>query len=85
MFGRRKKMSSAEDAADAADAAGEAEQVVDADAADEAERVRLEPEPRPDGPWDSTEVGEPGEGVGDLAGRAGLPLDAERQGFQALQ
>ena len=27
----------------------------------------------------------PGEGVGDLAGRAGLPLDAERQCFQALQ
>lgn len=68
MFGRRKKMSSAEDAADAADAAGEAEQVVDADAADEAERVRLEPEPRPDGPWDSTEVGEPGEGRVDLGG-----------------
>ncbi|MGX2994064.1 DUF3710 domain-containing protein [Streptomyces sp. JNUCC 64] len=70
MFGRRKKMSSPEDAADAAavDAAGEAEQVDGADAADEAERVRLEPEPRPDGPWDSTEVGDPAEGRVDLGG-----------------
>ncbi|MEV1023649.1 DUF3710 domain-containing protein [Streptomyces sp. NPDC050264] len=73
MFGRRKKNSSAEDAVDAA---GEAEQVdgvdradsADTDAAGESGRVRLEPEPRPDGPWDSTEVREPGEGRVDLGG-----------------
>ncbi|OAH16582.1 hypothetical protein STSP_00350 [Streptomyces jeddahensis] len=67
VFGRRKKRGSAEDAADAA---SEAEQVVDVDAADEAEaeRVRLEPAPRPDGPWDSSEVREPGEGRVDLGG-----------------
>ncbi|WP_338701397.1 DUF3710 domain-containing protein [Streptomyces sp. Q6] len=68
MFGRRKKNSSAEDAVDAA---GEAEQVVDnadADAEAGSERVRLEPEPRPDGPWDDSEVREPGEGRVDLGG-----------------
>lgn len=69
MFGRRKKDSAAEDAA------GEAEQVVeDRDAADSDDtaaaqsRVRLEPEPRPDGPWDVSEVREPGEGRVDLGG-----------------
>ncbi len=66
VFGRRKK----NDAADGA--AGEAEQVVDgvdAEAGGEgAERLRLEPAPRPDGPWDSTEVREPGEGRVDLGG-----------------
>ncbi|MGY1497016.1 DUF3710 domain-containing protein [Streptomyces sp. QTS52] len=68
MFGRRKKKGAAEDAA------GEAEQVVDSvgTEADEAAggrgRVRLEPEPRPDGPWDDTEVREPGEGRVDLGG-----------------
>ncbi|GGW23370.1 MULTISPECIES: DUF3710 domain-containing protein [Streptomyces] len=71
MFGRRKKKGAAEDAA------GEAEQVVDsvdtgADETDEAEggreRVRLEPEPRPDGPWDSSEVRDPAEGRVDLGG-----------------
>ncbi|MET9844528.1 DUF3710 domain-containing protein [Streptomyces ossamyceticus] len=67
MFGRRKKKGSAEDAADAA---SEAEQVVDAvgTETDEVERVRLEPEPRPDGPWDSSEVSNPGEGRVDLGG-----------------
>ncbi|GCB45431.1 DUF3710 domain-containing protein [Streptomyces sp. NL15-2K] len=70
MFGRRKKKGSAEDAADAA---SEAEQVVDsvdteADDEVERERVRLEPEPRPDGPWDSSEVRDPAEGRVDLGG-----------------
>nr|WP_203645277.1 DUF3710 domain-containing protein [Streptomyces sp. SID14478] len=70
VFGRRKKNSSADDAVDAA---GEAEQVdgvdsADTDAEGEPERVRLEPEPRPDGPWDSTEVREPAEGRVDLGG-----------------
>ncbi|MBG0851967.1 DUF3710 domain-containing protein [Streptomyces spinoverrucosus] len=67
MFGRRKKKGAAEDAA------GEAEQVVDSvdtEADDEVgrERVRLEPEPRPDGPWDSSEVRDPAEGRVDLGG-----------------
>ncbi|MER6914043.1 DUF3710 domain-containing protein [Streptomyces sp. NPDC000594] len=76
MFGRRKKSGSAQDA----DAAGEAEQVVDerdsgtaeadpAGSADEgSQRLNLPPAPRPDGPWDITEVGSPGEGRVDLGG-----------------
>lgn len=66
MFGRRKKKDAARGAA------GEAEQVVggaDAEAdGEEAERVRLEPAPRPDGPWDRSEIREPGEGRVDLGG-----------------
>ncbi|EPH45978.1 hypothetical protein STRAU_0975 [Streptomyces aurantiacus JA 4570] len=70
VFGRRKKSSAAEDAA------GEAEQVVDGTGNDDegvadgggSQRVRLEPEPRPDGPWDVSEVHEPGEGRVDLGG-----------------
>ncbi|MEV7996804.1 DUF3710 domain-containing protein [Streptomyces sp. NPDC086077] len=67
MFGRRNKKGAAEDAA------GEAEQVVDSveTEADEEvgrERMRLEPEPRPDGPWDSTEVRDAAEGRVDLGG-----------------
>ncbi|MCX5386181.1 DUF3710 domain-containing protein [Streptomyces sp. NBC_00083] len=73
MFGRRKKSGSADDAADAA---GEAEQVVDGTGADDstagdeagARRVNLPPAPRPDGPWDVSEVTEPGEGRVDLGG-----------------
>ncbi|WP_212913157.1 DUF3710 domain-containing protein [Streptomyces sp. TS71-3] len=73
MFGRRKKNDPADAAVDTADEASEAEQVDDiaeGDAAEdtERERVRLEPEPRPDGPWDSTEVGNAGEGRVDLGG-----------------
>ncbi|MET9763789.1 DUF3710 domain-containing protein [Streptomyces sp. NPDC006372] len=65
MFGRRKKRDAAEDAA------GEAEQVVDgvdSEAGGEGERLRLEPAPRPDGPWDSSEVHDPAEGRVDLGG-----------------
>jgi hypothetical protein len=66
VFGRRKKGTAAEDAA------SEAEQVVDDvdTEADEAavERVKLEPEPRPDGPWDDSEIGDPAEGRVDLGG-----------------
>jgi hypothetical protein len=66
VFGRRKKGTAADGAA------GEAEQVVGdvGSGADEAgqERVRLEPAPRPDGPWDSSEIREPGEGRVDLGG-----------------
>ncbi|MGW4029278.1 DUF3710 domain-containing protein [Streptomyces sp. NPDC004838] len=70
MFGRRKKSGSAEDA----DAAGEAEQVVDEldDESEEEEggprRVNLPPAPRPDGPWDVSEVSQPSEGRVDLGG-----------------
>ncbi|MGW0585016.1 DUF3710 domain-containing protein, partial [Streptomyces sp. NPDC002920] len=69
MFGRRNKKGAAEDAA------GEAEQVVDSvdteadeKVTGERERVRLEPEPRPDGPWDDSEVRDPAEGRVDLGG-----------------
>ncbi|MFJ5547345.1 DUF3710 domain-containing protein [Streptomyces sp. NPDC093225] len=72
MFGRRKKSSAAESVA------GEAEQVVDgvdqdADelgglATGEQRRVNLPPAPRPDGPWDISEVGSPAEGRVDLGG-----------------
>ncbi|MFE7130648.1 DUF3710 domain-containing protein [Streptomyces sp. NPDC057638] len=74
MFGRRKKSGSAQDAG----AAGEAERVADQpaeglegeeDAATEApRRVNLPPAPRPDGPWDISEVSNPGEGRVDLGG-----------------
>ncbi|MFF5971510.1 DUF3710 domain-containing protein [Streptomyces sp. NPDC012769] len=69
MFGRRKKSGAA------ADAAVDAEQVVEAvDSDDAAEtaggsrRVNLPPAPRPDGPWDISEVGKPEEGRVDLGG-----------------
>lgn len=65
VFGRRKKSGAAEDAA------GEAEQVVDAvDGEDAAapRRVNLPPAPRPDGPWDISEVTTPEEGRVDLGG-----------------
>ncbi len=66
MFGRRKK-----DAAEAA--AGETEQVVEdtgleADEEGEPQRLNLPPAPRPDGPWDVSEVGKPAEGRVDLGG-----------------
>ncbi|QDY79512.1 DUF3710 domain-containing protein [Streptomyces qinzhouensis] len=74
MFGRRKKSGSAKDA----DAAGETEQVdaalngpdeAEADADDVApRRVNLPPAPRPDGPWDLSEVSKPAEGRVDLGG-----------------
>ncbi|GGP65481.1 DUF3710 domain-containing protein [Streptomyces melanogenes] len=74
MFGRRKKSGSAEDTA------GEAEQVVDGIDAEDTDyaddtadtdaprRVNLPPAPRPDGPWDISEVSEAGEGRVDLGG-----------------
>lgn len=74
VFGRRKKSGSASDA----DAAGETEQVDaaldgpdaedSADAEDAPRRVNLPPAPRPDGPWDDTEVSKPAEGRVDLGG-----------------
>lgn len=74
MFGRRKKNDSAKDG-------GAAEQVVDGVAAAEQDdagesdgaaaprRINLPPAPRPDGPWDVSEVlGNPGDGRVDLGG-----------------
>ncbi|GHF53367.1 MULTISPECIES: DUF3710 domain-containing protein [Streptomyces] len=69
MFGRRRKRS--EDAVDQVDGvtseelAESGETTADAAAA---APVRLEPEPRPDGPWDVSEVPEPAEGRVDLGG-----------------
>ncbi|MFF4406348.1 DUF3710 domain-containing protein [Streptomyces sp. NPDC001262] len=69
MFGRRRKRS--EDAVDQVDGVTSEELAesgeTTADAAD-AGRVRLEPEPRPDGPWDVSEVSDPAEGRVDLGG-----------------
>ncbi|MDT0305664.1 DUF3710 domain-containing protein [Streptomyces sp. DSM 44917] len=64
MFGRRRKRN--EDPAEAVEPTAEEE----AEAPDEAEvsRVRLEPAPRPDGPWDVSEVEKPAEGRVDLGG-----------------
>ncbi|WP_129842861.1 DUF3710 domain-containing protein [Streptomyces sp. RFCAC02] len=70
MFGRRRKRN--EEPKDAVEetTASEASDEAGEEAADEAEarRVRLEPAPRPDGPWDLDEVGAPGEGRVDLGG-----------------
>ncbi|MEV0847161.1 DUF3710 domain-containing protein [Streptomyces sp. NPDC049954] len=67
MFGRRKNSSAADDAA------SETEQVGDdargATGADgEPQRRNLPPAPRPDGPWDVSELREPGDGRVDLGG-----------------
>ncbi|MCC3766737.1 DUF3710 domain-containing protein [Streptomyces sp. UNOC14_S4] len=71
MFGRRRKRG--EDAVDLVDDVTSEELAEDssADGSAEdiaAERVRLEPEPRPDGPWDLSEVRDPAEGRVDLGG-----------------
>ena len=72
VFGRRKKSGAAEDAATSARPSRSSTSVdaEDADGADEARaaRVNLPPAPRPDGPWDVSEVREPGEGRVDLGG-----------------
>ncbi|MEV5567040.1 DUF3710 domain-containing protein [Streptomyces sp. NPDC052196] len=69
MFGRRKNSGSAEDTADEA---REAEQVADeldgTGAENGSRRTNLPPAPRPDGPWDISEVSKPGEGRVDLGG-----------------
>ncbi|WP_306318130.1 MULTISPECIES: DUF3710 domain-containing protein [unclassified Streptomyces] len=67
MFGRRNKDGAAEDAAGETEQFAEDAASADTDA-EESERVRLEPEPRPDGPWDASEAREPGEGRVDLGG-----------------
>ncbi|QQN76813.1 DUF3710 domain-containing protein [Streptomyces sp. XC 2026] len=60
VFGRRRKNEEPEDAVEA----------TAQEAPDEAEvrRVKLEPAPRPEGPWDLSEVGSPAEGRVDLGG-----------------
>ncbi|MFB6591282.1 DUF3710 domain-containing protein [Streptomyces diastaticus] len=64
MFGRRKKTDSAEDTADVT---GQAEEAADVEES-ATRRTALPPAPRPDGPWDASEVREPGEGRVDLGG-----------------
>ncbi|MEU4209142.1 DUF3710 domain-containing protein [Streptomyces sp. NPDC026206] len=75
MFGRRRKRS--EDVVDRVDRIDDvtSEELAedslaneDAHASAAESRIRLEPEPRPDGPWDISEVMEPGDGRVDLGG-----------------
>ncbi|MGH3309304.1 MAG: DUF3710 domain-containing protein [Streptomyces sp.] len=74
MFGRRRNKSEEPEAGaaddferdgqDAAERSGSADAVTD----DRAARVKLPPAPRPDGPWDISEVTDPGEGRVNLGG-----------------
>ncbi|PHQ47876.1 hypothetical protein BLA24_30685 [Streptomyces cinnamoneus] len=74
MFGRRRKRS--EDVVESADRLddvtsekSDGDALADEDAHTAAEsRIRLEPGPRPDGPWDVSEVRDPAEGRVDLGG-----------------
>ncbi|MEW2520911.1 DUF3710 domain-containing protein [Actinacidiphila alni] len=69
MFRRRKEREDDLDELD--EAAGPDEQAEDAAESDDSEeslRYNLPPAPRPDGPWDVSEVSEPGEGRVDLGG-----------------
>lgn len=80
MFGRRRKKSEepepgasdefeTEASADGADESGDTDEKDAAGSTDdEAKRVKLPPAPRPDGPWDVSEVTEPGDGRVDLGG-----------------
>lgn len=76
MFRRRRKSNedaveqvsedtrSSDEATDDADEVEESEELKD----QEAERVSLPPAPRPEGPWDASELSEPGEGRVNLGG-----------------
>ncbi|AZQ73961.1 DUF3710 domain-containing protein [Streptomyces luteoverticillatus] len=69
VFGRRRKRS--EDVVDRIDDVASEELTEDSRAAEATaaeSRIRLEPGPRPDGPWDASEVGDPAEGRVDLGG-----------------
>ncbi|MEU3351183.1 DUF3710 domain-containing protein [Streptomyces sp. NPDC037389] len=69
MFGRRRKRS--EDVVDRIDDVASEELTEDSRAAEATaaeSRIRLEPGPRPDGPWDASEAGDPAEGRVDLGG-----------------
>jgi hypothetical protein len=70
VFGRRRKNSEEPEPGtpDEAGTDAAADEELQEDADDEAKRVKLPPAPRPDGPWDLGEVGDPGEGRVDLGG-----------------
>ncbi|MFD7030006.1 DUF3710 domain-containing protein [Streptomyces sp. NPDC059917] len=71
MFGRRKKNDSVNDGSAAEQVDGieaEGQDVADDSAASEPRRLNLPPAPRPDGPWDDSEVSAPAEGRVDLGG-----------------
>ena len=76
MFRRRKEREDAIDELDEAegpeDSAGSDDSAEDssesADGSEESSRYNLPPAPRPEGPWDVSEVGDPGEGRVDLGG-----------------
>ncbi|NSC24329.1 DUF3710 domain-containing protein [Streptomyces albus subsp. chlorinus] len=75
MFGRRRKKSeqpekgTSDEFETEQDGRDEPEDGAEADGAEAREtRVKLPPAPRPDGPWDITEVSEPGSGRVDLGG-----------------
>ena len=65
VFGRRRKRKKADPADEAV--AATAEETAEQES-EEARRIKLEPAPRPDGPWDVSEVGNPAEGRVDLGG-----------------
>lgn len=66
MFGRRKKNEAPEESA--ARLADEATSDETAEDTGGEQRLNLPPAPRPDGPWDVSEVGRPGDGRVDLGG-----------------
>lgn len=70
MFGRRKRDGKPEGAPDErnTDAEDSAEGTPADEGAGGAARVKLPPAPRPDGPWDLSEVSEPDKGRVDLGG-----------------
>ncbi|NGO70949.1 DUF3710 domain-containing protein [Streptomyces boncukensis] len=74
MFGRRRKKSEEPETLDSdefeteQEGAGEAAESEEGTAEAGAERVKLPPAPRPDGPWDISEVSDPSEGRVDLGG-----------------
>ncbi|WP_175412606.1 DUF3710 domain-containing protein [Streptomyces sp. TRM64462] len=72
MFGRRKKSRAADNAASEAEQVVDAVDEVDTDEETDEEagprRVNLPPAPRPDGPWDISEVSKPDDGRVDLGG-----------------
>ncbi|MBW1595557.1 DUF3710 domain-containing protein [Streptomyces sp. JJ38] len=73
MFGRRKRAEKQEKLPADVEAAADEAATDDAEGAGNddaggAARVKLPPAPRPDGPWDVSEVGKPGEGRVDLGG-----------------
>ncbi|KAA6213510.1 DUF3710 domain-containing protein [Streptomyces albofaciens JCM 4342] len=70
VFGRRKKNEAPAEPARAAEADATASDSADeaAGPAEEERRVNLPPAPRPDGPWDLSEVSDPAEGRVDLGG-----------------